>query len=126
MNIVDLTEVRILANDLADAPNRIVAAVEPVVSKGALNIKKDAVRLITGHPRSRHYPRTISYDIEINGREICAEIGPDKERMQGALGNILEFGTSNNAPIPHLGPALILEEPRFPDAVVDAAARTLL
>jgi hypothetical protein len=26
--------------------------------------------------------------------------------LQGSLGNIIEFGTSKNAPIPHLGPAL--------------------
>lgn len=123
--IVDLTEVRQLAADLADGEQRIIAAVRPVVSKGALNVKDDARRLISGHPRSRHYPATIGYDLEVNGSEICAEIGPDKDRRQGALGNILEFGTSNNAPIPHLGPALDLEEPRFGDAVADAAARAL-
>lgn len=123
--IVDLTQVHALARDLADAPARINTAITPVVSRGALNVKNDAVRAISGHPRSRHYPRTIGYDLLPDAAGITAEIGPDKERMQGALGNILEFGTSNNAPIPHLGPALDLEEPRFVAAIATAAAGAL-
>lgn len=127
MNIVDLTQVRRLAEDLADNTGpRLTSTVRLVVSKGALNVKTDAVRLISGHPRSRHYPASISYDLEVDGHEVCAEIGPDKDRTQGALGNILEFGTSKNAPIPHLGPALALEEPRFADAVAEAAAKALM
>jgi hypothetical protein len=125
VNIVDLTGVRDLADDLADARPRILAALTPVVSKGALNIKNDAIRLISGHPRSVHYPRSIGYDLEVIGTEISAEIGPDKERTQGALGNILEFGTSKNAPIPHLGPALTTEEPKYVKAIEDAAGGAL-
>lgn len=127
MNIVDLTQVRQLAHDLgAGTGPRLTSTVQQVVSRGALNVKNDAVRLISGHPRSRHYPRSISYDLEVRGHEISAEIGPDKDRTQGALGNILEFGTSKNAPIPHLGPALVAEEPRFGPALAEAAARVLL
>lgn len=125
--IVDLTQVRRLAHDLgAHADREITATVRGVVSRGALNVKRDAARLISGHPRSRHYPGTIGYDLEVNGHEISAEIGPDKSKRQGALGNILEFGTSKNAPLPHLGPALLAEEPKFVKAVADAAARALL
>ncbi len=133
MNVVDLTQVRELAADLASAGGSrtsmasmtTVDAVRQAVSKGALNVKDAAKKLISGHPRSRHYPATISYDVSTNGLEVSAEIGPDKDRQQGALGNILEFGTSNNAPLPHLGPALALEEPRFPGWVAEAAVRAL-
>lgn len=114
-----------LGAELARNQARVIAAVTPVVSKGALNVKQNAARLISGHPRVRHYPRSISYDLEVKGLVICAEIGPDKDRPQGALGNILEFGTSKNAPIPHLGRALDLEEPRFGQAVYEAVARLL-
>ena len=42
-----------------------------------------------------------------------AEIGPDKSRPQGALGNLLEFGSENNPPHNDGGRALQAEEPRF-------------
>lgn len=121
---LDASAAEALARDFAKSAAGIVAAVEKVVSKGALNVKTDAARRISGHPRSVHYPRSISYDLEVAGTQVCAEIGPDKDRTQGALGNILEYGTSNNAPIPHLNPALDAEEPKFIAAMeVVAAAR---
>jgi hypothetical protein len=33
--------------------------------------------------------------------------------LQGGLGRVIELGTVNNAPIPHLTPALELEFPTF-------------
>lgn len=113
MTTVDTAALTALAAEFAAAAVRIDNKAEAVVARGALNVKTDAVRLISGHPRSKHYPRSIGYDVTRDPGGIVAEIGPDKDRTQGALGNILEFGTSKNAPIPHLGPALVAEEPRF-------------
>ena len=48
---------------------------------------------------------------------VSADIGPDKSKPQGALGNILEYGTVNNAPFAHLGPALDREAPGFTKAI---------
>ena len=52
-------------------------------------------------------------------------VGPDKAKRQGALGNILEFGTRKNPPVPHLGPAAEAEEPRFASAMQELAAKAL-
>ncbi|MEU4399778.1 hypothetical protein [Micromonospora orduensis] len=88
-----------------------------VVSKGALNIKKDARRFASGIAHAPAYPSAIGYDVRTAGTTVSAEIGPDKAKRQGALGNILEYGTVKNAPYAHLGPALDIESPRFVAAV---------
>lgn len=106
------------AEDVADQGKK-------VVGKGSLNIKKGAQRRVSGFAHLPHYPRAISYDVTSKGTFIESEIGPDKKRPQGPLGNIVEYGTVNNAPIPHLGPELDLEEPRFASAVEDLGADLL-
>lgn len=110
---------------LTKAQSGALPAVERVLSKGALNIKQDAIRRISGHAHSPAYPRAIGYDIYHLPGSARARIGPDKQARQGALGNILEFGTANNAPIPHLAPALDAEGPRFENALADVAAQLL-
>jgi hypothetical protein len=116
-----------LAAGFGAAAAGIIGALTPVVSRGALNVKNDAIRLISGHAHSPHYPRSISYEVTSDAHSVGAEIGPDKSRggTQAALGNILEFGTSKNAPIPHLHPALLAEEPRFVAAVETVAVEAL-
>lgn len=105
--------------DLAKAQTSALLEVRKVVSKGALNIKTSAIRRISGHPHSPAYPRSIGYNTYQLSEAVRAEIGPDKDKRQGALGNILEYGTVNNPPIPHLGPALTEESPRFERAMGD-------
>lgn len=116
---INAIEFREFGVDLGKIPHEIVKDVEKVVEKGALNIKKDAAQRISGHPHAPHYPKSISYDVRRTFGGIEAEIGPDKGRMQGALGNILEYGTSKNAPLPHLAPALDAEEPKYVKALED-------
>lgn len=96
-----------------------------IVRKGAQKIKTEAASLISGHPHAPAYPRSITYDVTTSGGLTSAEIGPDKRRSQGALGNILEYGTSKNAPIPHLQPALEHEAPNTEAAIVAAVVRRL-
>jgi len=115
----DASEVARLAADLGQEALKQPEKARPVIQRGSLNIKRDAQRLSSGLSHAPHYPKAITYDTEIRRGEIVGEIGPDKDRVQGALGNILEYGTSKNAPIPHLGPALKAEEPRFLKAVED-------
>jgi hypothetical protein len=53
-------------------------------------------------PHAPAFPYSITYDIKggngLRGSQIDAEIGPDKGRAQGALGNLIEFGSVHNPP----------------------------
>jgi hypothetical protein len=110
---IEFDEVRRLAVAFVTAEQ--VAAVEAraIVAKGALNIKRDWQQRWSGHAHIPALPSAITYDVTRTPLSIAAEIGPDKSRAQGPLGNIIEFGTRNNAPIPGGLPALQAELPRF-------------
>lgn len=115
-----------LIADLAKIAGTANVGMRAVIAKGAQNIKDEAAATISGHRHIPHYPRSISYDVRTLGPfSYDAEIGPDKERTQGALGNILEYGTSKNPPHPHLGPALEHEGPRLEAAVLAMVAGLL-
>ena len=96
-----------------------------VVEKGALNIKNAARRRASGIRHAPAYPSSITYDMSEGFRGPEAEIGPDKQKRQGALGNILEYGTTKNAPIPHIAPSADEELPRFERAMEDLAVKAL-
>lgn len=128
---IDLSQVIRLADDLEAAPRRIIPAVTPAIKRGAFNIKKDAFWRIqsvvaTGHGYARQYPYSITYDVFTAPTRVVAEIGPDKDKPQGALGNLLEFGSSNNPPYPHLMPAARTEAPKTEVAISRAALRAML
>jgi hypothetical protein len=115
-----------LAADLAAAPVRLAELLPPVVSKGGLNVKKDWRANASGNAHAPHYPASITYDMEVRAGAVEAEIGPDKDKKQGALGNILEFGTSKNPPHNDGGRALAVEEPKFIAACEAVAEQALL
>lgn len=110
---ISVTGDKEVAAALDKAASRSIKNVTAVVKKGANNIKEDAIKRVSGHPHIPRYPATITYDLTYGLGVIEAQIGPDKDRKTGALGNIIEFGTVKNAPLPHLTPAFREEEPRF-------------
>ena len=114
-----------LAKDLVRATERITPETRQVVQRGALNIKKGWQASWAGHPTYKMLPAAITYETRTLGMAIVGEIGPDKARPQGALGNIIEVGTSKNAPNPGGGPALRDEAPRFERALADAAEKAI-
>lgn len=114
-----------LAADLGRVPEDAPAEAGRVVSRGALNIKRDAQGRVQGLKHAPAYPRSISYDTEVTATGAEAEVGPDKHRRQGALGNLIEFGSVNNPPNPHMIPAADAELPRFEKAMTDLGARML-
>lgn len=121
----DTSEVADLADVLVNTADVAPVQARKVVAKGALNIKRDAQRRTSGLAHAPAYPRSITYDSHETPTGGWAEIGPDKTRRQGALGNILEFGTVKNAPIPHMLPAAEAERPKFEKAMEDLAAKAL-
>lgn len=122
---IDDHEVVALSRDLLAAAEAAPEATRKVVAKGALNIKRDAQRRVTGLAHAPAYPRSITYDTHQGPTGASAEIGPDKDRRQGALGNLLEYGSIHNRPHPHMGPAGEAEKPRFERAMQDLAAKVL-
>lgn len=121
----DFSETRVMLDALTKATRVTPVAAMAVVAKGALNIKADAARRVSGLKHAPQYPRSITYDTYVSLTGPSAVIGPDKARPQGALGNILEYGTTKNAPIPHLAPAADAEAPRFEAALEALAVKAL-
>lgn len=125
---VRVTGLRELEADLRAAVEHVVEDGKKVAGRAGLNVKKEAQRIIRAHsPRGYlpHYPRAISYDVSAAGTVISVEIGPRSDRLQGGLGPYIEEGTVNNAPVPHLAPALDLEEHAFYSYLEDLAERLL-
>jgi hypothetical protein len=107
-----------------EAAARADEVLKPVVSLGALQIKKETQAKWAGHRHAPTLPAAVSYDLDEKGGALGAEIGPDKERSPaGPLGTIYEYGTPRNAPRPALNPALDNEAPRFEQAAGDAAEK---
>jgi hypothetical protein len=121
----DFSETRVMLDAISKATAVTPAATMAVVVKGALNIRDDARRRVSGLRHAPQYPRSITVDTYVSLSGPSAVIGPDKAKPQGALGNILEYGTTKNAPIPHLAPAAEAEAPRFEAALETLAVKAL-
>lgn len=115
-----------LAAELAAAGARMMAQATALTSKGALNIKNDWRANASGLKHAPQYPNSITYDLIRSPAEIAAEIGPDKSKPQGALGNLIEYGSSKNPPHLDGARALAAEEPRFYAAAADVAESAVL
>lgn len=102
-----------LIGDLRKAEETVVEQAKKVVGRGCNNVKKDAKKRVTGYAHLPHYPRSIDYDVTAAGLTVTGAVGPNHAKLQGGLGRVIELGTVNNAPIPHLSPALDLELPAF-------------
>lgn len=111
-----MTELDQLADDL-DAAKIDLAAVRAVTARGAMNIKRDWQAAWAGMRHAPFLAAAVSYDTGLWAAGAWAEIGPDKARKQGALGNVIEFGTAKNAPNPGGEPALQAEDARFVQAM---------
>lgn len=100
-----------------------------VVSKGALNIKRDwragwdAIKHVRTH--IPHIVSGIGYDTSREGWVFSAEIGVAASNRQAFLAHILEYGTLHSAPHPAGQMALDAEEPRFIQACADIAEKLL-
>lgn len=128
----DITELVELATMIEGARPRLRREVKAVLKRGGQNVKTDAQKRYRaqagkhGRGHAWKYPASINYDVTVKGWETTVEIGPDRSKPQAALGNLLEYGSANNAPLPHLNPALQAEIPKTTKYLSDALVRAVL
>ena len=100
---VDFSELDRLAADLGEIAHGSAKPVEKAIATTARKIRDSWKQESMGLAHAPAFPYSLSYDINRFGgfgaSYISAEIGPDKGREQGALGNLIEFGSRNNAPM---------------------------
>ena len=127
-NRFDMSDVRRLERHLARAIPRARRDARMVTRRGAMNIKRDwkSNARSSAPKHAPLYPSSIGFDFAAYGPDIfMAIIGPDKGGPQGALGNLLEYGSVKNPPHRDGGRALDVEEPRFEAQLALIAERGL-
>lgn len=95
----DMSEVEALAADLAAAAAKVTAKLRPAVQADADKVKKGMQSDFGGIGHAPYFPASITFETRVTADGVEAEVGPDKGRPQGALGNILAFGTVKNGPV---------------------------
>jgi hypothetical protein len=106
-----------LVANLRGSATGIRPAVRKVVRDKAKDTRDTWRRLYKAnelHRHAPHYPKSITWDPDrMAMADYGAEIGPDKGKRQGALGNLIEFGSINNYPQMEGARALAIEGPKF-------------
>lgn len=97
MNIdFDFSEVDQLAADLGTVPRTAGRFVRAAVETSARHVKDGWRDETAGISHAPTFPRSIDYTVStlqaFGVSVIEAEIGPDKGKPQGALGNLIEYG----------------------------------
>lgn len=95
---IEVTGLDELIVDLDTAHLRVMRDVIKAGHVFGGKVKKTWAAFDSGLAHAPYYPRSITYDLMLSSAGIEVEIGPDKSRRQGALGNLIEYGSSNNPP----------------------------
>jgi len=116
-----------LAADMLKAAAEAIVITRAVVQKGALNVKTGArANVAKSAPvHNAHAQYAVTYDTAIGKTTVDAEIGYDKGKRGGSLGNLLEYGTHQQAGHRDLGRALDVEEPRLEQFLAAGIERLL-
>lgn len=94
----DFSEILSLAADLGDiADGDIEAPVKKALSVTSMKIKKAAQEKVRGRLQLGQAASAITYDVTAGGGTIESEIGYDKGRSVGKLGNLVEFGAPGSS-----------------------------
>ena len=129
----DFSELMSLATDLDDAPHTLPKFLRKAVEVTARHVKDDAVKTVRSRKELGHAASAIDY--ELAGKSgvvssMSAEVGYNKDRPAGRLGNLVEFGAPSSSnrlsPSHDLGNALLNNESDFEAGVskaVDDALR---
>lgn len=116
-----------LAAALFAAGAKVNIEVRALVEHTAGEITDDARERMapSKHPHLPFYVDSITYDVDSALGVVRAEIGPDADLPQGKLGELLERGSADNAPVPHLGPAADDKVPGLSGEIGAVGARAL-
>lgn len=94
----DFSEIDKLAVDLQTVAKETRPNVRKAVEVTARKVKDGWRDKLKGSSTLPGLPGAVSYDINDVGGAVEGEIGFDKGRRQGALGNVSEFGTPTVGP----------------------------
>lgn len=111
-----------LARDLDNVEAELVPKLSKVVFRGAMNVKNEMQQDARSSGHYKHFHRSIDFDMH---GDLEAEIGPNPDKIQGPLDNLLYFGRSNTSGVLDINGPLKREEPRFVKAVGDVARDVL-
>ncbi|MBF4549238.1 MULTISPECIES: hypothetical protein [unclassified Pseudoclavibacter] len=97
----DYSDVQRLVASFGNLEGELKKNVKTAGTVTARHVKDDWKSLALadlGGGSARAYPFSIGYETVELAKSIRWEIGPDKARTQGALGNLIEYGSRNNSP----------------------------
>lgn len=118
----DASELHKLSADFGHASAKVLPLVDKVVEHAAMNLKKDLVGQATYSRHFRGMAGSISYDSAYGLGSVGYEVGPDKDRRGGALGNLFFFGGANGGGgTGDLDGAVRTEQPYMIKALEDVA-----
>lgn len=124
---LDFREVSELVADFGEVTANVGEYVKAAQTESSANIKAAWADSVEGFPRAKHYHRSIGYDFlafqGFGSTILTTDIGPDKGRRQGALGNLIEYGSVKNTPGGYGDAALKGEEDNFEQLLSAALAR---
>ena len=113
----DFSELMQLAADIEHGGESISGNVRKAVQVTSHKIKEDARASVRGRKGLGHAANAITYDTKESASGVESEIGYDKGRGAGKLGNLIEFGAPNSgnqlSPSHDLGNALLKNEDDF-------------
>jgi hypothetical protein len=115
-------------NELAAALGEVAYTAGPYVrdamERTAIDVKKDWRAAASAHKTIKRYQYAIGYDFvtqQLFGSTIVrCDIGPDKNKRQGALGNLLEYGSPTSPPHHWGDSALAAHSDQFQTLLVQA------
>lgn len=118
------SEIDQLIADLGEVAKTAGQYLRKAVEVSSIHVKNDWRDFSKGIPHAPLFPQSVTYEIKtfqgFGSSVISGEIGPDKEKPQGALGNLLEYGSVNNPPQNFGGNALKANETDFQKGLVAA------
>lgn len=94
----DFSDVMKLAADLGNAAGEVEKPLKSALAFAAQNVKEDVRSQLAGDAFFKGAAGSVNYDVTVKSGRVDAEVGYDKDRRGGALGNLREFGAPNAQP----------------------------